>query len=64
VTAAPVPEPESDLLTSAEVADLFRVDLKTVGRWASSGRIKSFCTPGGHRRYRKSDIQALLQDAT
>lgn len=48
------------LLTPGEVAVLFRVDPKTVTRWASAGRIHSIRTPGGHRRFRESDVRALL----
>jgi excisionase family DNA binding protein len=48
------------LLTPGEVAALFRVDPKTVTRWAASGRISSIRTPGGHRRYREIEIRALL----
>jgi len=49
------------LLTPGEVAALFRVDPKTVTRWAASGRIGSIRTPGGHRRFRESEVRALLQ---
>lgn len=49
------------LLTSAEVAFLFRVDVKTVSRWAQQGTIGSIRTPGGHRRYHESEIHALLK---
>lgn len=49
------------LLTSEEVAALFRVDPKTVSRWAISGRINSIRTPGGHYRYREAEIKALLR---
>lgn len=52
------------LLTPAEVAELFRVDPKTVARWAVAGRIGSTRTLGGHRRYRESEIQALLTALT
>lgn len=48
------------LLTSGEVAELFRVDPKTVTRWAAADRINSVRTPGGHRRYRESEVRALL----
>lgn len=48
------------LLTPGEVASLFRVDPKTVTRWAASGRINSIRTPGGHRRFRESEVRALL----
>jgi len=51
------------LLTPGEVAALFRVDPKTVTRWAASGRITSIRTPGGHRRFRESEVRALLRGA-
>jgi excisionase family DNA binding protein len=50
------------LLTPGEVALLFRVDPKTVTRWASAGRIGSIRTPGGHRRFRESEVRDLLTD--
>jgi len=52
------------LLTPGEVALLFRVDPKTVTRWASAGRIGSIRTPGGHRRFRESEVRDLLTDLT
>ena len=53
------PEPEA-LLTPAEVAALFRVDPKTVTRWAKAGKLSAIRTLGGHRRYRAAEVQALL----
>ncbi len=53
----------SRLLTPGEVAALFRVDPKTVTRWAAAGRIGSIRTPGGHRRFRESEVRALLEGA-
>jgi excisionase family DNA binding protein len=49
-----------DLLTPAEVAALFRVDPKTVTRWAKEGKLSSIRTVGGHRRYRACEIHELL----
>lgn len=49
------------LLTPAEVGAMFRVDSKTVTRWANAGRIASIRTPGGHRRFRESEVRALLR---
>lgn len=48
------------LLTPAEVASLFRVDPKTVSRWARAGQLNARRTLGGHRRYPESEIWALL----
>ena len=48
------------LLTPAEVAKMFRVDPKTVTRWAKAGKLTAIRTLGGHRRYRRSEVQALL----
>jgi excisionase family DNA binding protein len=48
------------LLTPAEVASLFRVDPKTVTRWAKAGKLTAVRTLGGHRRYRQSEVQSLL----
>ncbi len=49
------------LLTPGEVAALFRVDPKTVTRWAAAGRMSSIRTPGGHRRFRESEVRQLLE---
>jgi excisionase family DNA binding protein len=51
---------EDRLLTPREVAALFRVDPKSVSRWATAGRIGCVRTPGGHRRFRESEVRALL----
>lgn len=52
---------EHRLLTAAEVADLFRVDPRTVTRWALSGRLESIRTPGGHRRFSEKYVRELLR---
>ncbi|HET8717367.1 MAG TPA: BldC family transcriptional regulator [Nocardioidaceae bacterium] len=49
------------LLTPAEVAAMFRVDPKTVTRWAKAGKVTSIRTLGGHRRYRESEVRALMK---
>ena len=54
-------ETTDSLLTPSEVAALFRVDPKTVTRWAAAGRIGSIRTPGGHRRFRESEVKAMLE---
>jgi excisionase family DNA binding protein len=47
-------------MTPAEVAALFRVDPKTVTRWADAGKLTAIRTLGGHRRYREDEVQNLL----
>jgi excisionase family DNA binding protein len=53
---------DEQLLTPAEVAAMFRVDPKTVTRWAKAGKLNSIRTLGGHRRYREAEVRALLTD--
>lgn len=48
------------LLTPAEVASMFRVDPKTVTRWAKAGKLSFIRTLGGHRRYSEPEVHALL----
>lgn len=50
----------SHLMTPAEVAVAFRVDPKTVTRWAQAGKLNSIRTLGGHRRFDRAEIRALL----
>ncbi|MFM8841882.1 MAG: BldC family transcriptional regulator [Actinomycetota bacterium] len=56
------PREQEVLLTPAEVAALFRVDPKTVTRWAKAGKLTAIRTLGGHRRYRQSEVQSLLKN--
>jgi excisionase family DNA binding protein len=57
-----LPGEQEVLLTPAEVASLFRVDPKTVTRWAKAGKLTSIRTLGGHRRYKDSEVKALLNN--
>ena len=53
---------QEELLTPSEVAAMFRVNPKTVTRWARSGKISAIRTLGGHRRFRKSEITRILAE--
>lgn len=53
--------PPPELLTPAEVADLFAVDTKPLTRWAKAGKLAVTRTLGGHRRYHRTQIETLLQ---
>jgi len=48
------------LLTPGEVAVLFRVDPKTVTRWAQAGKLSTVRTLGGHRRFHEDQVRELL----
>jgi excisionase family DNA binding protein len=50
------------LMTPAEVAAMFRVNPKTVTRWARAGKITAIRTLGGHRRFRASEIHRCLDE--
>ncbi|WP_345475218.1 helix-turn-helix domain-containing protein [Actinoallomurus oryzae] len=52
--------PDDELLTPREVAELFGVRTTTIARWAREGRLDPFRTPGGHRRYRRASVRALI----
>lgn len=49
------------LLTPGEVAKLFRVDPKTVNRWGKSRKLAFIRTPGGHMRFRESEVIQLIE---
>lgn len=56
-------QPEDiELMTMAEVAKAFRVDPKTVTRWANAGKFRVVRTLGGHRRAYAEDIRNLLSE--
>ena len=55
-----VAEAADRLLKPGEVAAIFRVDPKTVTRWAHDGLINRIKTPGGHGRFNESDVRGLL----
>lgn len=50
-----------ELLLPREVAVMFRVDPKTVIRWANAGKLRSFRTAGGHRRFRAADVEEFMR---
>lgn len=50
----------SELLTPGEVAVMFRVNAKTVSRWARAGKLTAIRTLGGHRRFSRAEVEAAL----
>lgn len=51
------------LLTPGEVAEMFKVNPKTVTRWARAGKITAIRTLGGHRRFSADEIRTILDHA-
>lgn len=49
-----------NVLTPGAVAALFGVSVDSVARWADTGKLAYFRTPGGQRRFRREDVEALL----
>lgn len=60
---SPIRERENTdpLVTTRWVAEVFRVDPKTVTRWCKSGRLTAIKHPGGHWRVRRSAVDVLLK---
>jgi excisionase family DNA binding protein len=56
-------EMSEKLLTPGEVAELFKVNPKTVTRWARAGKITAIRTLGGHRRFSAEEIRSILDTA-
>jgi excisionase family DNA binding protein len=54
----------AEFLTRHEVAALFRVEAHTVTRWARDGKLPCGRTPGRHRRYAATEVDALLHGST
>ena len=50
-----------EYLRAAEAAALLHVSPKTISRWAKEGRVPHIVTLGGHRRFPRSEIEALAQ---
>lgn len=55
-------EEEDKVLLPRDVAALTGVDPKTVTRWANAGKISSFLTVGGQRRFNESVVLAELAE--
>jgi excisionase family DNA binding protein len=55
-----VPSGESDWLTLGQAAKFLGVAQSTIRKWSDQGRVPAFYTPGGHRRYRRHDLETFL----
>src|ERR1700748_162109 len=55
------PATEPDWLTLGQAAKYLGVAQSTIRKWSDLGRVPAFYTPGGHRRYRRGDLDAFLE---
>lgn len=51
---------EHQYLCSSKAAAFIDVTITTLKAWESEGKITPLYTPGGHRRYKVADLEALL----
>ncbi len=56
-----VPTSDPDWLTLGQAAKYLGVAQSTIRKWSDSGRLTAFYTPGGHRRYRRRDLEQFLE---
>src|SRR5678816_855369 len=57
----PVPADEPDWLTLGQAAKYLGMAQSTIRKWSDTGRLPAFYTPGGHRRYRRADLDQFLE---
>src|ERR1700754_5209025 len=55
------PTSEPDWLTLGQAAKFLGVAQSTIHKWSDQGRVPAFYTPGGHRRYRRRDLDTFLE---
>jgi len=51
---------EPEWMTLGQAAKFLGVAQSTIRKWSDNGRVPTFYTPGGHRRYRRSDLETFL----
>jgi len=57
------PTTEPDWLTLGQAAKYLGMAQSTIRKWSDQGRVPAFYTPGGHRRYRRSDLDKFLESS-
>jgi excisionase family DNA binding protein len=48
-------------LTLGQACKLLNVDESTLRRWADAGQVRTFRTPGGHRRFAETDVRSIVE---
>jgi excisionase family DNA binding protein len=52
---------DSEWLTLGQAARVLGVAQSTIRKWSDQGRVPAFYTPGGHRRYRRADLETFVE---
>src|SRR3954465_15092624 len=60
ITHRLAPAGEPDWLTLGQAAKYLGVAQSTIRKWSDVGRVPAFYTPGGHRRFKRGDLEAFL----
>ncbi len=55
------PKPGAEWLSLGPASRVVGVDPDTLRRWADGGRIEAYTTPGGHRRFRRADLERVVE---
>ena len=63
VSGRRAPATEPDWLTLGQAAKYLGVAQSTIRKWSDQGRVPAFYTPGGHRRYRRADLDKFLESS-
>ena len=54
---------ENDWLTLGQAARYLGVAQSTIRKWSDDGKVPAFYTPGGHRRFRRADLEAFVAES-
>jgi excisionase family DNA binding protein len=57
------PSPQTRWVSLSQACSILGVNQSTVRRWADTGLVRSFRTPGGHRRLAQDDLLAITESA-
>jgi len=49
-----------ELLTTEDLSNLLGVSKSTIKRWTDEGRLHCFRTPGGHRKFKHSNVRDFV----
>ncbi len=53
--------PHSEWLSLGPASRIVGVDPDTLRRWADIGQVEAYATPGGHRRFRRADLERVVE---